>query len=581
MNTQLKKAVGYVRCSTEDQEDSPDQQKAEILAFAAKKHYHIVDWFVDFGRSGTTFDQRPEFQRLLRLVEAGANFEVVVCYDMSRWGRAINVAENGYWSYHFRRLGVDVVLVKTSVDPQSSFAEVVSALESYQAADYVKNLSEVTLRGALKNGIYSNGGSAPYGYEREAVNLKTGTTRILQRGEASIPSQEKVRWTRGQASEVRVVKRIFKERLGGRSLIQIAQGLNADGIDSPTVGRRRSRDGRWSAATVKSILENPAYRGARRYNRFSFSKIRAQKKGLLSRTLQARPHWLNDPSEWVIVDDAHEALVTSEVWQKVQPSAASSRKRSFRRQSRYLLSGLIYCEQCGYAMQGYSSRRSGYQYYKYVDGGWQNKRVCQPFSIPQARIESCVGEAAISMSADPLIRDRVREIVAKSMEEPGHLVAAELHQLTMAIAENEVRKQRLVKAVEVGGDVSALVERIKELEASIGAAELRLRSLQSQTSRFQSVDAGRLVDRFYSTFADRFDRADTAGKKKLIGKCVAKVLVDPDVRRAKVYMKRIPIEAVTGEIATKSKTPLTDVASGACSGGGIRTHDLRIMIPTL
>ena len=43
-----KKAVGYVRCSTEMQEDSPEQQKIEIEKFALKSGYEIIEWFEDF-----------------------------------------------------------------------------------------------------------------------------------------------------------------------------------------------------------------------------------------------------------------------------------------------------------------------------------------------------------------------------------------------------------------------------------------------------------------------------------------------------------------------------------------------------
>src|SRR5512138_252999 len=47
----------------------------------------VIDWFIDFGKSGTTFEERPEFQRLRERVETKPNFHAVVCYDESRWGR--------------------------------------------------------------------------------------------------------------------------------------------------------------------------------------------------------------------------------------------------------------------------------------------------------------------------------------------------------------------------------------------------------------------------------------------------------------------------------------------------------------
>src|SRR3990172_4530235 len=83
-------AVGYLRCSTENQDDSPDQQKKAILAFAELKGYPMIEWFTDFGKSGTTFKQRPEFMRLKAAVEQSPPFSTVICYDESRWGRAID-----------------------------------------------------------------------------------------------------------------------------------------------------------------------------------------------------------------------------------------------------------------------------------------------------------------------------------------------------------------------------------------------------------------------------------------------------------------------------------------------------------
>ncbi|MBI1803686.1 MAG: recombinase family protein [Ignavibacteriae bacterium] len=104
----MKAAVAYVRCSTEMQEDSPEQQKKEIVAYAEKHGCQIIDWFVDFGKSGTTFEQRPEFQRLKTTIDCKPNFQAVICYDESRWGRAIDSEENTYWRVYFRQRRVDI-----------------------------------------------------------------------------------------------------------------------------------------------------------------------------------------------------------------------------------------------------------------------------------------------------------------------------------------------------------------------------------------------------------------------------------------------------------------------------------------
>ena len=212
---ELKVAVGYVRCSTDQQEDSPDQQKKAVLEFAAARGYRITEWYVDFGKSGTTFEQRGEFQRLRSAVENRPSFVAVICYDESRWGRAIDAEENTFWRVYFRRHGVDVVLVKTSIDPDHEYAPMMKAFEGVQASQYSKNLSALTMRGTMNNGRFSSGGTAPFGYNRIAVNLKTGIERGLNQGEWCVKKQEKVAWVTGAPGEVETVRFIFEQRAKG------------------------------------------------------------------------------------------------------------------------------------------------------------------------------------------------------------------------------------------------------------------------------------------------------------------------------------------------------------------------------
>ena len=65
-----------------------------------------------------------------------------------------------------------------------------------------------------------------------------------------------------------VVVRIFKERLAGKSLAQIARGLNADGIMAPSVCwqsigviHKEKYRNLWEGKQVRRILENVVYTG--------------------------------------------------------------------------------------------------------------------------------------------------------------------------------------------------------------------------------------------------------------------------------------------------------------------------------
>src|SRR5271165_1279586 len=75
------RAAQYVRMSTENQ--------AEIIAqYAARRGFEIVRTYEDAGKSGLRLDGRLSLQRLIADVRSGStDFEAVLVYDVSRWGR--------------------------------------------------------------------------------------------------------------------------------------------------------------------------------------------------------------------------------------------------------------------------------------------------------------------------------------------------------------------------------------------------------------------------------------------------------------------------------------------------------------
>jgi hypothetical protein len=58
-------AVGYVRMSSDGQEASPDQQRAEIIKLAELHHCDILRWYQDLGISGDATHKRKDFQRMI------------------------------------------------------------------------------------------------------------------------------------------------------------------------------------------------------------------------------------------------------------------------------------------------------------------------------------------------------------------------------------------------------------------------------------------------------------------------------------------------------------------------------------
>src|ERR1700761_7427147 len=82
------RAAQYVRMSTDHQRYSTENQGDAIAAYAAIHNMEIVATYADEGKSGLNIGGREGLQRLIADIDAGrAVFEVLLVYDVSRWGR--------------------------------------------------------------------------------------------------------------------------------------------------------------------------------------------------------------------------------------------------------------------------------------------------------------------------------------------------------------------------------------------------------------------------------------------------------------------------------------------------------------
>ena len=91
------RAAQYVRMSTEHQQYSTENQADAIQQYADLRGIEIVRTYADEGRSGLSLDGRDAFKKLIDDVESGrADFEAILVYDVSRWGRFQDADEGGY-----------------------------------------------------------------------------------------------------------------------------------------------------------------------------------------------------------------------------------------------------------------------------------------------------------------------------------------------------------------------------------------------------------------------------------------------------------------------------------------------------
>jgi DNA invertase Pin-like site-specific DNA recombinase len=91
------RAAEYVRMSTEHQKYSTENQAEAIRRYADQRGIQIVRTYADEGKSGLKLDGRDALKRLIDDVQNGrAEFEAILVYDVSRWGRFQDADESAY-----------------------------------------------------------------------------------------------------------------------------------------------------------------------------------------------------------------------------------------------------------------------------------------------------------------------------------------------------------------------------------------------------------------------------------------------------------------------------------------------------
>ena len=86
MKKEYKMKIGYIRVSTDLQDNSVITQREMIENFGKMNGFQIDEYFIDFGISGKSVLKREKYLELMDLVEQG-KIETIVTTSLSRWSR--------------------------------------------------------------------------------------------------------------------------------------------------------------------------------------------------------------------------------------------------------------------------------------------------------------------------------------------------------------------------------------------------------------------------------------------------------------------------------------------------------------
>jgi len=137
------RAALYVRTATEQQQYSTANQSDKIRDYASKRGLVIVKTYTDEGKSGLSIFGRTGFQKLLSDVDSGrTDFNLILVYDISRWGRFLDPGEGAYYEDICKRAGIQVTYCAEQFENNStSVSTIVKAIKRSMADEYRRELS--------------------------------------------------------------------------------------------------------------------------------------------------------------------------------------------------------------------------------------------------------------------------------------------------------------------------------------------------------------------------------------------------------------------------------------------------------
>lgn len=315
----------YCRLSQDDKQEGDSNsiinQKKILKKYALDRGYTNIQFYIDDGVSGTTFN-RAGFQSMIADVETGKVKRVIV-KDMSRLGRDY-LQVGMYTEIFFPEHDVHFIAVNDGVDSNqedNEFTPFRNIINEWYAKDASKKIRAVKRsKGMAGEHI---GSHPPYGYMKNPENKKEW---IIDE----------------EAAEV--VREIFRLCVGGYGPTQIANILTERKILCPTYyalekgGKPRTAlpadKFTWNGPVVAKILDRMDYLG----HTVNFkTHVKSYK---VHKTIY------NSPDQWKVFEGTHEAIIDKETFEIVQKIRAGKR-RPTRMGEMPMFSGLLYCADCG------------------------------------------------------------------------------------------------------------------------------------------------------------------------------------------------------------------------------------------
>jgi site-specific DNA recombinase len=477
----MMKVAAYLRVSTEEQAEqniSLPAQRSRLIQYCQSRDWMIHDFYSDDGHTGKNLD-RPAMRKLI-FDARQKKFDMVLVIKLDRLSRR---------QQHVLYLIEDVFLpneigfnsVTESFDTTNPMGRAVlgimAAFAQLERETIVERVTDAK-REAAKQGRFM-GGPPPFGYVH---NPATKSVDIHE-------------------EQAEIITMIYDEYLNSQFGYQkIADILNEKKIKAPQVKY-------WGKETIAKILSNPFYAGY-------------------------LPHKGN------LYKGQHIAIISKGKWTAVQ-NLLSNRSNAFSKPGVYLLSGNIYCGECGARMrakttqQQYPKGSPPTRYYVcYSQDGSARHMIknpeCKCGYKRATEIEDKVINELKSISNDKEFIDKsYREITAVADTEA---IEKKIHQYEKEMVQLTKRIDKWYDAYE-GDSISAddMAVRIKGLREKRVLLEQQISDLQLELDHQSDliISAAEIMETL-SNFEDVWEECTKEEQKVIINALIKAVKVYKD-----------------------------------------------------
>lgn len=286
-----------------------------------------------------------------------------------------------------------------------------------------------------------------------------------------------------------LIRQLFEAAATGKYSARELQTIShALGVTSST-GKELSR------TAVHKLLTNPVYQGDVYFARQANGKF------------EGKHHRAKD--DWVIVEDAHPAIVDRDTWARVQEVFAQHKRiQGDPRKTKYLLTSLVYCGKCGFRMYGSyagKGKKNGLEHFSYQCGRSQSYGSCDTRLVGGQTVDALVKDAMRRFVVTDVVRAQAEAIVRE--KEAAREQEAVSQRRNLVRQKERVERERLDLARDYMSRGRGVVS--PELYASLEAEKVQALSIIEHTLKtleeVRPLDISRELEALQGIDWDDFD----------------------------------------------------------------------------